>query len=765
MANMLDSQHEEEMPKLSTLQYKSLDLSARSFRLLRVLPGKKYEPIRCQLTDESLDANPRYIALSYTWNQEDGATKNIECNGASFRTGANLWNLLHRFRKRKAKQGIALWVDAICIDQKNTPERNHQVLQMRDIYAKAESAIAWLGEATGTEELAFLYTRHSLSLQYEELRSALLSVFNKPYWERVWIVQEFVLAQRVDIWCGEHEADAQAFDGCWSVTGGEKLPYWNVVWDEIRRTHACRVFEHRTLWLDGTRGDAHNHSPFHLFDLFLSFSDSKSSLLHDKVYAFLGLARPAGRSPYSRITPDYSKNISELFLEVFLSINADRNTNTASKDQEFLLESIETLQKSLRISRMGLMRVILELMPSVQHPMFEVNPSRDQQFLLDAIGALRKSLKASRVQQAKWALELQPSVPYYACTLAMSDFMVAPLTFVCKISGVGEACRTEDFMKKPAWNYWKDSFPGDALHNPLLSHLNPDANIEKMKDLDGSKYIGGDMESISASSLGEHGPINANSRKFKVNDFESLSSGSTSRDSTGHGKTTNDSTSYLETLVAISNAFEKVNSVPLEREGVEARQKMCFATFKGTNETYGVLRLTWDAFAALIKPSKFPCQIWGFSGRNEHYNALVIQDWNDKSTLGFLGFASVRYLPEVLSVWETPEHRLRHAHGSLLYDEGRDEPQDENVEACLHSGFTFLEELRRMGVLSKDQFDNILCNTFREKADEDQHACRIGKDLYILKHDGPQPTWTIPLLEPPSFYQRFHNRVQQRESF
>ncbi|KAG4432732.1 hypothetical protein IFR05_011788 [Cadophora sp. M221] len=43
-----------------------------------------------------------------------------------------------------------LWVDAICIDQANIPEKNHQIQLMGHIYEEAECVIIWLGG--GTEE-------------------------------------------------------------------------------------------------------------------------------------------------------------------------------------------------------------------------------------------------------------------------------------------------------------------------------------------------------------------------------------------------------------------------------------------------------------------------------------------------------------------------------------------------------------------------------------------------------------------------------------
>ena len=41
-----------------------------------------------------------------------------------------------------------LWIDAVCIDQNNKPERGHQVQQMADIYHQADRVIFWLGAGT-----------------------------------------------------------------------------------------------------------------------------------------------------------------------------------------------------------------------------------------------------------------------------------------------------------------------------------------------------------------------------------------------------------------------------------------------------------------------------------------------------------------------------------------------------------------------------------------------------------------------------------------
>lgn len=41
--------------------------------------------------------------------------------------------------------GSMFWIDALCIDQENLAERNHQVTQMGKIYASAYRVVSWLG--------------------------------------------------------------------------------------------------------------------------------------------------------------------------------------------------------------------------------------------------------------------------------------------------------------------------------------------------------------------------------------------------------------------------------------------------------------------------------------------------------------------------------------------------------------------------------------------------------------------------------------------
>lgn len=115
-----------------------------SIRLLILLPRKEPDDnIECTLSQVLLDDNPVYDALSYVWGDEM-ATDSILVNKKPFQTTKNLRNALSLIRR--AAQPIILWVDAICINQRDLDERRDQVLQMRRIYASAKQVRIMLGD-------------------------------------------------------------------------------------------------------------------------------------------------------------------------------------------------------------------------------------------------------------------------------------------------------------------------------------------------------------------------------------------------------------------------------------------------------------------------------------------------------------------------------------------------------------------------------------------------------------------------------------------
>ncbi len=115
------------------------------------------EPLRCDLVAVSLDDLPDFEALSYMWGEpDDEAQFQIWVNGALVCVRQNLWYALQRIRfmiphENKIRRRI-LWIDALCINQDNIQERNHQVAFMGHIYRHATVVLIWLGNEISNAE-------------------------------------------------------------------------------------------------------------------------------------------------------------------------------------------------------------------------------------------------------------------------------------------------------------------------------------------------------------------------------------------------------------------------------------------------------------------------------------------------------------------------------------------------------------------------------------------------------------------------------------
>jgi hypothetical protein len=96
---------------MAAVNYRQLDRTKKSIRLLTVTPGNSDDQIQCELTHADLDENPSFIALSYTWDQGGGYDV-IECCGTTINVGKNLRNFLCRFRIWDEGRGNRLWIDA-----------------------------------------------------------------------------------------------------------------------------------------------------------------------------------------------------------------------------------------------------------------------------------------------------------------------------------------------------------------------------------------------------------------------------------------------------------------------------------------------------------------------------------------------------------------------------------------------------------------------------------------------------------------------------
>lgn len=83
---------------------------------------------------ERATLNDDYSALSYVWGDEHDR-RPIQLNGVNTTITANLEKALKQLRAEK--KATKIWVDAICINQRDNTKKSHQV-QMMDKIFKSE---------------------------------------------------------------------------------------------------------------------------------------------------------------------------------------------------------------------------------------------------------------------------------------------------------------------------------------------------------------------------------------------------------------------------------------------------------------------------------------------------------------------------------------------------------------------------------------------------------------------------------------------------
>jgi hypothetical protein len=169
-----------------------------------------------------------YSALSYVWGT-GGFTVPMRCNGALLHITPTLEEALRQVTKLGYQE--PLWVDQICINQHDFQERSQEVKMMNSIFKCARKVLAYLGPSTPSTPLAvdlitrvgtiskdmagdmFLWDSEQYdpsSLEtYEEISAeeskelgipfsdtaswdALSEFYDRPWYERIWIVQEML---------------------------------------------------------------------------------------------------------------------------------------------------------------------------------------------------------------------------------------------------------------------------------------------------------------------------------------------------------------------------------------------------------------------------------------------------------------------------------------------------------------------------------------------------------------------------------------------
>jgi hypothetical protein len=310
------------------------ELEWNEIRLVKILPARM-AAIRCEIIHVSLDKPPSYIAISYAWG-DAADTRKIQLHGNTISITSSLHGALDALRQKS--EPVLVWADALCINQQNREERTQQVQLMTNIYSNANSVAIWLGQDTDESSLAIHFlcevSEHADSIEKitrligSRLRrryfEATVSLFERDYWSRLWVVQEVFNARHsISVYCG-------------SIN----LP-WSVF------TRASQVFRRHKGDLDhyfpGGANDGTRHivsqsqltysqvlvhqGPGSLSDLRSFMGLGEGSLLEvlrtcrrklaadprDKVFGILGVLPEHVRRDFQ---PDYSLSVKEVYTNV-----------------------------------------------------------------------------------------------------------------------------------------------------------------------------------------------------------------------------------------------------------------------------------------------------------------------------------------------------------------------------------------------------------------------------------------------------------------
>ena len=332
-------------PLLRRWHYKYQAAIENGIRLLILNPGHLNDTLSATLVHNSLDdlQHLSYETVSYAWG--DASLRScLQIDNVILDIPASASAVLHQVRLRHKPR--KLWIDAICINQADLRERQQQVACMRYIYSNSTRNLIYLGPSDNHTEAALTtvgtiladLTSHVQSysklqgLLYDSDGSptieggpskaspydneALQSLHDRPWFSRLWVIQEAALAPR---------------DVC--LWGKYQLPLFNLlraaVWYRYKNyrfeiirdksfVKAARFYD--AVYYGATSrpfsSSREQRSLASYLDLSRHFESSVDS---DKVFAMLGLldTRTKYNDFWKLLTPDYHKPAGLVFKDAF----------------------------------------------------------------------------------------------------------------------------------------------------------------------------------------------------------------------------------------------------------------------------------------------------------------------------------------------------------------------------------------------------------------------------------------------------------------
>ncbi|KAI9739864.1 MAG: hypothetical protein M1818_004920 [Claussenomyces sp. TS43310] len=183
---------------------------AADFSYLPLLAGLKeirllgLEAARsCQLRYVPLDLALTYDALSYAWGDPTPVAP-YRVDGKKILISKSLSAALARTftfgKENRVWRKQYVWVDAISTNQSNDEEKN---LYLGEDDGKQDSGAA-IRAIQNISEVSDASLESVLGLSHNH---HLVSFFERPWWNRVWTLEEIYFADRATVLCGKHDVE------------------------------------------------------------------------------------------------------------------------------------------------------------------------------------------------------------------------------------------------------------------------------------------------------------------------------------------------------------------------------------------------------------------------------------------------------------------------------------------------------------------------------------------------------------------------------
>ncbi|KAJ8106233.1 hypothetical protein OPT61_g9673 [Boeremia exigua] len=357
--------------------YQPLLPAANSIRLVQILPGEPGSSIYCRIIDYTIrddQASGLFEGLSYVWGNPavvqriyiapsyvTAAPLKEACSYMD--VAANLSSALQRLRDRCIPR--TMWIDAICINQDDLGERASQVSFMVRIYSHALRVIVWLGDAHDDDEDTFhliedaaeyaqsnqdISTTRQKGFQVGLTRregnrptmseSSFFALMSRPWFRRIWVLQEVAAARSVLVICGSHEiAGARFTRGLQTLIGGPKSSWARKLCYTTIQVIDWDSNQHRQDYTS-------NLGISVLGELLERFHKREATDRRDKIFALLGMASDGADGD---LTPDYTKSWANMFANLIRHIFGTATT-------VFTWDTAECAFLTVRGCALGVMR-------------------------------------------------------------------------------------------------------------------------------------------------------------------------------------------------------------------------------------------------------------------------------------------------------------------------------------------------------------------------------------------------------------------------